>query len=160
MESPIEQFYRGRGVFITGGSGFLGKVLIEKLLRSCPGIDAVYVLIRPKRGVKVDDRLEEIVRSQLFDVLRCERPAALAKLVAVSGDISLPDGMGICAADLQTLKSKVSVVFHSAARVRFDQNVQEPTEMNVEGTRQLLLLCRQLSHLEAIKLLNRQYSLN
>ena len=32
-DSDIQQFYSGVTVFVTGGSGFLGKLLIEKLLR-------------------------------------------------------------------------------------------------------------------------------
>ena len=31
--SAVQQFYNGATVFLTGGSGFLGKQLIEKLLR-------------------------------------------------------------------------------------------------------------------------------
>ena len=31
--SAVQQFYAGASVFVTGASGFLGKQLIEKLLR-------------------------------------------------------------------------------------------------------------------------------
>ena len=57
--SDIVEFYRGRSVFITGATGFLGKVLVEKLLRSCPDIKAVYLLIRPKKGQDVGTRLQD-----------------------------------------------------------------------------------------------------
>lgn len=57
--SDIVEFYRGRSVFITGATGFLGKVLVEKLLRSCPDIKAVYLLIRPKKGQDVSTRLQD-----------------------------------------------------------------------------------------------------
>ena len=32
--SSIGQFYHGKTVFITGATGLMGKVLVEKLLRS------------------------------------------------------------------------------------------------------------------------------
>lgn len=56
----IKQFFTGKTVFITGGSGFLGKVLIEKLLRSCPGIERIYVLMRGKKNVSGEERLKKI----------------------------------------------------------------------------------------------------
>lgn len=58
--SPIQQFYNGQSIFITGGTGFVGKLLIEKLLRECPGISFVYLLIRPKKGKDMHQRIEEI----------------------------------------------------------------------------------------------------
>jgi FlaA1/EpsC-like NDP-sugar epimerase len=35
-----------RSIFITGATGFVGKVLVEKLLRSCPDIAKIYILVR------------------------------------------------------------------------------------------------------------------
>ena len=68
MSSPVEEFYKGKTVFITGATGFMGKVveagklflssffllkktlskvLVEKLLRST-SVARIYLLIRPK----------------------------------------------------------------------------------------------------------------
>jgi fatty acyl-CoA reductase len=58
--TTLQQFYSGQSIFITGGTGFLGKLLIEKLLRSCPGIVSIYLLVRPKKGKDVHQRAEEI----------------------------------------------------------------------------------------------------
>jgi fatty acyl-CoA reductase len=35
--SEISAFFNSKSVFITGATGFVGKQIIEKLLRSCPG---------------------------------------------------------------------------------------------------------------------------
>jgi alcohol-forming fatty acyl-CoA reductase len=51
--SEIEKFFAAKSVLVTGVTGFLGKVVVEKLLRSCEWIGNVYVLVRAKRGGKV-----------------------------------------------------------------------------------------------------------
>jgi alcohol-forming fatty acyl-CoA reductase len=34
----IPEFYCGKTLLVTGCTGFVGKVVLEKLMRSCPGI--------------------------------------------------------------------------------------------------------------------------
>lgn len=65
VESPpseVAAFFRGRGILVTGGTGFMGKVLLEKLLYACPEISAIYVLMRAKRDKTPEVRLEEMYK--------------------------------------------------------------------------------------------------
>lgn len=48
----------------------MGKVLVEKLLRSCPAIDRIYLLMRSSRGKNVDCRLQELIEHQVKNFLR------------------------------------------------------------------------------------------
>lgn len=59
-KDSVCEWYGGRSVFITGGTGYMGKVLVEKLLRSCDDIKSIYILCRPKRGFSPDARIEQI----------------------------------------------------------------------------------------------------
>ena len=53
----IAEFYAGRHVLITGATGFMGKCLVEKLLRSAPNLGRIILLIRPKGGKTIQERL-------------------------------------------------------------------------------------------------------
>lgn len=68
--SPIQEFYKGQNIFITGGTGFMGKVMIEKLFRSCPGIASIYLLVRSKKGKDVHQRTEEIFDDPVSHLFR------------------------------------------------------------------------------------------
>jgi len=147
--SDIPGFYRDRCVFVTGATGFMGKVLVEKLLRCCPGIKTIYLLMRPKRGRDVRTRLEELTKAKIFDLLKKDSADSLNKLVSVGGDMSLP-GLGISAMDEEMLSQNVSIVFHAAATVRFDEVLKAAVEMNLKGTMRLLELCRKMHRLDAL----------
>lgn len=144
----VAEFYRGKAVLITGGTGFMGKVLLEKLLRSCPGVTKLYVLLRPKGKNSVNERLDLLLKTQIFDYLKKTDPTQLDKLVAIPGDIMQP-GLGLSAADRATLEDEVSIVFHSAATVKFDEVLKVSVTMNVKGTQSLLNLAKKMRNLEA-----------
>ena len=57
--NSVQNFYKGKTIFITGASGFMGKVLIEKLLYSCSEIKEIIILIRPKKGKTALQRVNE-----------------------------------------------------------------------------------------------------
>jgi hypothetical protein len=57
-DGGIRDFFRGKSIFITGGSGFMGKVLIEKFLYACD-LKEIFLLMRPKRGKSGEQRVKE-----------------------------------------------------------------------------------------------------
>ena len=57
----VAELYAGKSVFITGATGFLGGVLVEKILRSCP-VEVVYILIRKRKKYNcIQDRLNKLL---------------------------------------------------------------------------------------------------
>lgn len=63
LTNNIGEFYRDACIFLTGGTGFVGKAVLEKILRSCEYIDSIYLLIRPKRGLSCELRLKELLKN-------------------------------------------------------------------------------------------------
>lgn len=49
----------------------MGKVLVEKLLRSCPGIKNIYLLIRPKKGQETAARLNDLLNTPVSYMDTC-----------------------------------------------------------------------------------------
>ena len=61
----MRDFYAQKDIFITGATGFMGKCLVEKLLRSVPEIGRLLVLVRPKKGKTARDRVDELLSSRV-----------------------------------------------------------------------------------------------
>lgn len=125
----------------------MGKTLIDKLLRSCPDVEYIYLLVRPKKGVDIHTRLEEIFDDQVFAQLRETVPKFRYKIVPIAGDCSLA-GLGMKITDRQTIISNVDIVFHAAATVRFDEKLRLAVNINVHGTKELIELCTHMQRLQ------------
>ncbi|KAK9500979.1 hypothetical protein O3M35_002123 [Rhynocoris fuscipes] len=147
QKSDIANFFSGKTVFVTGGTGFMGKILIEKLLYRCPGLDTLYILLRPKRGKSVDTRLEEMFKLPIFERIRSECPERLGKLVVIPGDVT-EENLGLSEEDENKLISNVDIVIHGAATLRLEAKLKEAIKMNTEGTLKVLQLCTKMKHLK------------
>ena len=96
----IAEALDGKRLFVTGSTGFLGTALVERLLRSVPGVELV-LLVRPGRRSTAQRRVErEILKNDAFDRLRNElgRDAfdemARRRITVVDGDVGR-DGLGL-----------------------------------------------------------------
>ena len=67
----IRKFYEGKNVLLSGCTDFLGKVILEKLMRTCPEINKFYIMVRAKRNKEPFDRIKnEILNSYVFSVVK------------------------------------------------------------------------------------------
>ncbi|XP_067214362.1 putative fatty acyl-CoA reductase CG5065 [Linepithema humile] len=146
-KSEIQSYYKNKTIFVTGASGFMGKVLLEKLLYCCSEIDKIYILIRGKKGHSYDTRLSSIFHLPLFQRLKTEKPKLFEKVIPLNGDIS-SDNLGLTEEQRECLINEVHVVFHCAASLRLEAKLKDAIEMNTIGTKKVLDLAKQMKQLE------------
>lgn len=134
-------------IYKTGSTGFLGKVLIEKLLRSCDGVRKIYILLRSKRGLASKRRFEEFLKNPIFERIREKNSEILNKLVCISGDMNEPN-IGLDEEALKLIKEEIDIVFHVAATVRFNEPLKGAANLNTFGTKRIMELCTQIKNLK------------
>jgi alcohol-forming fatty acyl-CoA reductase len=136
----------GARVLLTGCTGFVGKVVLEELLRRRDelGIEAVHLLIRPRRGRSAEDRFDRYVApSPCFSRLE---PGWRELCHPVAGDITEP-GLGLSEADGARLRGELTHIIHCAASVKFDLPVAQATRINITGALDVLAFAQECPRL-------------
>ncbi|KAL7976330.1 hypothetical protein Chor_002549 [Crotalus horridus] len=167
--SLVGAYYSGKSVLVTGATGFMGKVLVEKLLRSCHDVKTIYVCVRPKGGRSMQTRVEHLLKCKVFDRVREESPCFHEKVKPISAEFTKP-GLAISSEDREELISEVNLLEtqkdwfgpaptpagpHPSFCASLSRNA---LLLNVLGTQQLLRLAHQMKNLEALIHVSTAYS--
>lgn len=155
--SMVLEQLRGKHVLITGTTGFLGKVVLEKLIRAVPDIAGVYLLIRGnKRHPEARTRfLNEIATSSVFDRLRQENSEAFnafidQRLHCVTGEVTQP-AFGLPPEAFKKLAGSIDAVINSAASVNFREELDKALTINTLCLKNIAELARQNLSLAVIQ---------
>ena len=139
----IAEAFKGKTILVTGSTGFLGKSIVEKCLRSIPGIGRVNLAIRPSARRPAAERLErEVLSSPAFKRLKEElgeeafSKLVKAKLAVLELDLGR-DGLGLTEAGREQLRS-CDIVIHSAAAVEFDNPADLSAQTNLLGAARMV----------------------
>ncbi|GJJ69989.1 alcohol-forming fatty acyl-CoA reductase [Entomortierella parvispora] len=155
--SMAKEFYNENTVvFLTGATGFVGKTVLEKLLRSFPQITKVYLLMRISGTKTLQDRVEnDVFASRIFDTLKATfsspqefHDTIVKKIVPVQGDITI-DRLGLSDDDLKMIQEDARIVINSAASVSFDDPLGNALEMNTKGPFRTFDVAQGIKHLSA-----------
>ncbi len=109
--------------FVTGGTGFIGRFLIDRLIRREGDI---HVLVRKGSVKKLDE-------------LRSRWGTDEKRVIAVVGDLAKPR-LGLAPGDIARLKGKVRHFFHLAAIYDLAADAESQDQANIEGTRNAVQL--------------------
>lgn len=150
--NKVLEFYRGSTILLIGGTGFVGKGLLEKVLRSLD-VKKVYLLIRSKGGVGVEDRLEKLLEDRLFDQVREQ----VGKVEAVEVDYDL-ECLGLDDDVAERLQKDVEVVFYCLDDAGFNRPLKEAFQTNVQIGKYVLKWCRSFPNLKSVVYTSTFYS--
>jgi len=145
--SYTSNFFAGKTLFVTGASGYLGKVLLERVLWQFPQVRRIVLLMRPHGASNPDAavslRAEHAVfGSSIFNRLRVRHAEDFDnfirdKVTAVAGDLACPD-LGLSANSLEMLGSELDFIINLAAEVNFQGRLDYAVRSNTQGPRHLL----------------------
>jgi NAD(P)-dependent dehydrogenase (short-subunit alcohol dehydrogenase family) len=110
--------------FVTGGTGFIGRHLINQLLQR---EGTIYVLVRPGSIDKL-----ETLKSEFWN-------GDTDRIVPVEGDLT-KSLLGVSETDREQLTGKVQHFFHLAAIYDLGAGATEQEETNINGTRHAVRL--------------------
>jgi len=148
----IREFFTGKSILLTGTTGFLGKVVLEKILRTIPDIETIYVLIRRKESSSPEERFKKtVLGTACFDRLRKINPKfdefISQKVVMIGGDVD-KDGLSMTEEDLRKIIENVQIVINCAGAVDFNARLDNAIRTNVLGTLRMLDLCKRIRNLQ------------
>lgn len=134
--SDVLEQLSGKQVLITGTTGFLGKVVLEKLIRAVPDIGGIHLLIRGNKSYK-DARsrfLNEVASSSVFDRLRHDDNDGFESFIetqihCVTGEVTEP-GFGLDTPEFQKLAGNIDAFINCAASVNFREELDKALRIN------------------------------
>ncbi|XP_038902554.1 fatty acyl-CoA reductase 3-like [Benincasa hispida] len=142
-------FLENKSILITGSTGFLAKILVEKILRIQPNVRKLYLLLRAADEIIAMQRFcNEVMEKDLFRVLKKKWGANLntfisEKVCVVSSDISLSH-MGLKNSILvEEIKHQVQIIINLAATTNFNERYDVALGTNTLGAKHVVNFAKQ-----------------
>ncbi len=144
--TDVDQTFHQHEIFLTGGSGFLGKVVLGLILDRFPKFRHLHILVRPRRNLSAQERFySETLGSPALAWLAEKRGKDFLhdKISVWPGDVGRPH-CGIEPGNLEKLVGRVGVIINCAGRVEFFPPVDDSFNSNVDGVEHLVAVARHL----------------
>ncbi|CAF1331429.1 unnamed protein product [Adineta steineri] len=177
MSSSISDFYEGKNILVIGSTTFPGKVLLEKLLRSCPNIGKIYCPIHPTKKTVTHqlspvDTFAEIYTTKLFDRVRRINAKFQEKIIpfdmsilisattTTDTELDSDEQSQLQTVSWRKLQDTVDLCFYIANNsVDFEeQNLKEMIQTNVMDLKSILTFLKTCTQLKSIVYLSSIYA--
>ncbi|KAK9061611.1 hypothetical protein SSX86_018793 [Deinandra increscens subsp. villosa] len=143
MDSILD-FLDSKTILVTGATGFLAKIFVEKILRVQPNVKRLYLLVRANDAKSALQRFhKEAVAKDLFNILKQKYGTNLQsflseKVTPVAGDITC-ENLGVQDSILiEEMWGDIDVVVNVAATTNFDERYDIALELNTFGAKNVL----------------------
>ncbi|KAK8562453.1 hypothetical protein V6N12_010531 [Hibiscus sabdariffa] len=152
----VVQFLDNKSILVTGGTGFLAKIFVEKILRVQPNVKKLYLVVRAADHKSATHRLHnEIIGKDLFRNLKEKHGKSFTsfisdKISVIPGDISRQD-LGVQDSGLiQQISKDVEVVLNLAATTNFDERYDVALGLNTMGVKYVVEFAKQCVKLQVL----------
>ncbi|KAL0537886.1 hypothetical protein IC582_026877 [Cucumis melo] len=150
------EFLENKSIFVMGVTGFLGKIMVEKILRVQPNVKKLYLLLRSVDEITATQRFHnEVVEKDLFRVLKEKWNGNIDDLISekiclVIGDIT-NSNLGLKDSYLlKEMKNQIQIIVNLAATTKFDERYDVAFGTNTLGAKHVLNFAKQCSSLEVV----------
>ncbi|KAJ8559643.1 hypothetical protein K7X08_003701 [Anisodus acutangulus] len=155
--TSVLKFLENRTILVTGATGFLAKIFVEKILRVQPNVKKLYLLLRAQDHNAALQRFKnEAVEKDLFKLLREKYGANLNTFISqrttiIPGDITCDENLGVKDSNLlQEMWREVEVIVNLAATTNFDERYDTALELNTLGAIHVLNFAKKCSKLKVL----------
>ncbi|PWA95109.1 gland-specific fatty acyl-CoA reductase 1 [Artemisia annua] len=152
----IVDFLENKVILITGATGFLAKIFVEKILRVQPNVKKLYLLVRAPDATAALQRFNtEAVAKDLFKVLKEKHGTNLQKFLSekvtpVAGDITFEDlGLQDPSLKVEMLRD-IDVVVNIAATTNFDERYDVALALNTYGAKYVLNFAKKCANIKLL----------
>ncbi|KAL1323499.1 hypothetical protein HN51_033817 [Arachis hypogaea] len=153
----ILHFLQDKTILITGATGFLAKILVEKILRVQPNVKKLFLLLRAADAKSATHRLQnEIIGKDLFRLLKENlgpnfNSFIAQKLTLVPGDISRQDlGLDSDSILKQQIYDQTHVIINLAANTNFDERYDISLGLNTFGVKHVINFSKKCTKLKVL----------
>lgn len=127
-------------ILITGGTGFLGREILARLLLNRPNVE-INLLARASAGKSAEQRVQEILLEIFGDT---QAPKYFERVKIHAGDVK-EHNLGLGSELSEKLSREVREIYHSAASTNLDNELEKSREINVGGTYNVLKFAERCS---------------